>query len=184
MNEANPLSLRTLRRFLDLAGSRLDGEWILLGGTVLPLLGVEYRVTADIDLVNLRESQSGSALRLMELAEKLGLPIESINQAAAYFLHKIPKYQKHLVLLHQGKSATLYRPDAYLFVRLKLGRLSESDLSDCIEFIKLEKKNEKSISESEKKELMLLLRKELSKKEQNENRMERLQQLQRTLTDA
>ena len=39
-----------LRRFLDLAGERLRGNWVVIGGCVLPLRGVEHRTTLDIDI--------------------------------------------------------------------------------------------------------------------------------------
>jgi hypothetical protein len=74
-------------------------------------------------------------LKLMEIAEDLGLPVETINQAGGYFLSKIPGYRKSLVLLHTGPQARIYRPDALLYVLLKLPRLSESDLGDCLRFL-------------------------------------------------
>jgi hypothetical protein len=56
-------------------------------------------VTVDIDMVNLNAKASNSnSLQLMEVAEQLGLPVETINQAGSYFLSKIDDVQEHLVL--------------------------------------------------------------------------------------
>ena len=80
----------------------------------------------------------------LALAHK-GLPVETINQAAGLFLRKIANWNKMLVPLIKG-TATIYRPNVTLFLLLKMERLSESDLGDCIEFIKFSKK--KNCSES------------------------------------
>lgn len=131
------LDRKTLARFLRLAGDRLEGDWVLVGGALLPLLGVRHRVTIDIDIAGPQDASGEQSLILMEIAEQLGLPVEAINQAAAFFLRRIDGWQEDLILLHRGKGATIYRPNVTLFVILKLGRMSESDLADCLEFIKL-----------------------------------------------
>ncbi|MBI3555124.1 MAG: hypothetical protein HY074_02525 [Deltaproteobacteria bacterium] len=128
---------KILDKFIRLASDHLRGNWVLLGGTILPLLGVEHRVTTDIDLVGLSDNERAQTLQLMTLAEKTGLPVESINQSAGFFLSKIKSFEKHLVVLKKSKGLTIYRPDTYLFLLLKIGRLTETDLSDCLEFIKI-----------------------------------------------
>jgi hypothetical protein len=130
------LDQKILRQFLEKAGDSLSGEWVLIGGTVLPLLGVEHRSTTDIDLIGLHPSKQAQTLALMELAAELGLPIETINQAGAFFLSRIPDFEKELVLLHQGKSARIFRPNATLYLLLKIRRMSVSDLQDCQEWLK------------------------------------------------
>lgn len=130
---------KKLKQFLKLAGDKLQGDWVVLGGTVLPLLGREYRITLDIDLVPVEEQTHRSLIQLMELAETLALPVEAINPAGAYFLKKHRGWKKDLVFLHKGKSATVYRPSANLYIELKIHRLSESDLQDCLEFLKFAK---------------------------------------------
>ena len=47
-----PIDVKILKKFLKIAGIELSGEWVLMGGTVLPLLGVDYRTTVDIDFVS------------------------------------------------------------------------------------------------------------------------------------
>lgn len=129
-----------LQRFLKLASSRLRGKWVVMGGTVLPLLGIEYRVTNDIDLAGPRTASQEDTLILMGIAEELHLPVEAINQAGAFFLFKIPDWESHLIEVFRGKSATFFRPDTTLFCLLKIPRLSESDFDDCVQMLKFDSK--------------------------------------------
>ncbi len=126
---------KLMKKFLATALNVLEGEWIIIGGTVLPVMGIDLRVTVDIHMVNLdAKSSNRHSLQLMEIAQSLGMPVETINQAGAYFLSKIDDVREHLVLLEGSKKCKIYRPDAYLFLKLKIARLSESDLEDCIAF--------------------------------------------------
>lgn len=150
-----------LKKFLKSALESLTGEWVLMGGTVLPLLKIEHRVTTDIDFVGLSKPTQEETLKLMEISEKLGLPIESINQAAAYFLFKIPNFKQHLVILERTQKTTVYRPDMILYVELKLPRLSESDLMDCIEYIKFSKSNKELPAEGDAKKLLQKIEKQI-----------------------
>ena len=45
----NPLDSRTLKSLVENPGQRLEGDWVVIGGNVLPLLGVEHRTTRDPD---------------------------------------------------------------------------------------------------------------------------------------
>jgi hypothetical protein len=140
-----PISQATVIRFLQLAGERLTGDWVIVGGSVLPLLGVDHRVTLDIDLASYDlDSSQRSMIILMDIARDIGLPVEAINQAAAYFLEKIPNWRDQLVVVQRGKSANFFRPNLILFLRLKLARLSESDLADCLEMLRLRSQEETS----------------------------------------
>ncbi len=134
-----PLDHKTLKRFLKLAGDRLDGDWVIMGGIVLPLLGIEHRITNDIDIAAPGGAGNEGLFTLMSIAEQLGLPVETINQAGAYFLNRIDGWQNEILLLHRGKSASIHRPSVTLFLLLKLGRMTESDLTDCIEFLRFAK---------------------------------------------
>jgi hypothetical protein len=128
-----------LEEFLRLAGNTLAGDWVLLGATVLPLLGAKNRITLDIDLVGPPTSTLQDTLKLMEIAEKLGILPEAINQAGGLFLHRIPDWKDHLVEIYRGKRAIIYRPDKTLYLMLKIGRMTESDLSDCLGYLKYAK---------------------------------------------
>ena len=128
-----------LRKFLSLAGNQLSGDWVILGGSVLTLRGISYRVTNDIDLAGPQEATQEQLLILFGIAEELGLPIEAINQAAAFFLYQIKDWRNHLIKVHSGRGANFFCPDDTLFLRLKFRRLSEIDLSDCLEILKNEK---------------------------------------------
>ena len=132
------LDAGVLARFLSLAGDRLSGDWVVIGGTVLPLLGVDHRVTVDIDLAG--PEGTDQTVALYQIAEELGLPVEAVNQAAAFFLDRIPDWREHLVSIHRGRRARIHVPDPTLFVLLKVGRLTEADLSDCQAMLELARK--------------------------------------------
>ena len=133
----NSINQKLMKKFTKLATQRLEGDWILIGGSLLPLLGSQNRVTNDIDFFSKTGADHKTTLQLFDLAEELGLPVEAINQAAAHFLFKQKKWKDHLVLVQKGKKGSLYRPDRTLYLLLKIGRLSTSDLQDCIEFLRL-----------------------------------------------
>lgn len=133
------LQSEVYREFLEVAETHLRGDWVLMGGALLPVLGREYRTTADIDLVPLGGDSNQNLGQTMELAERLGLPYEAINSAGAYFLAKIPEFEKHLVELSCGSETRILRPDVFLYVSLKISRLTDSDCEDCIQFIEFAK---------------------------------------------
>ena len=131
------MNSRTLKKFVEIVSERLTGEWVVIGGTVLPILGVDHRVTLDLDFIRIREKEGSSdSLILMEIAEQIGLPIEAVNQAGAYFFSKVENANDHLVILRKGSKCTIYRPDVWLYIALKLGRFTETDLEDCLFMIK------------------------------------------------
>jgi len=135
---------RRLRRFLKEVSEKLSGQWVLLGGSLLPLLDLKARPTYDIDLAGFGRLERGQVLELLEVAEAIGLSVESINQAAGYFLRKIPGWRRHVIEMVKGSRATIYRPDAELFIVLKLARLTESDFFDCLEMLRyVRRKKEK-----------------------------------------
>ena len=115
---------------LRLAGIRLTGEWLLVGGAAAACWFAPERTTEDLDLIGFGGSQA-ERFALMELAADAAIPIEAVNSAADFFVRKIPDWRDQLVELHRGPGATIFRPNATLFVLLKLGRLTETDLSDC-----------------------------------------------------
>jgi hypothetical protein len=142
-----PLDERTMREFVDRAADVVDGDWVVIGGAVLPLLGEGTRPTLDVDLIPVGEASQSEIIALMEIAEDLGLPVETVNQAGAYFLRKISDYEDHLVLLHEGKTARIYRPDPTLYVMTKVGRLMESDLEDCLTFLRFARERGEEVDE-------------------------------------
>lgn len=168
-----PLDQETLQCFLELAGERLEGEWVVIGGMVLPLLGVAHRVTVDIDVAGPDDASSDQMLTLMQIAEELGFPVEAINQAGAYFLHRIEGWNDHLVEVHRGTSATILVPDPTLFVLLKLSRLTESDLADCRMMLGLARKNETPVDRARLRAVAERALKDVD----SADRMERLQAL-------
>jgi hypothetical protein len=167
-----PLTPALLGKFLELASDRLEGDWVLLGGTLLPALGHNVRATVDIDVVSLSsERRQSQSLALMKIVEDLGLPVEAINGAAEYFLLKQTGFEKELVVLHAGKKARILRPNAFLYLRLKIERMSESDLIDCKTLLRFERD---TLTEEHASSLTRLLRGEIQKKDPRKMRLESL----------
>ncbi len=128
-----PIDASLLQRFVRLAVRRLSGDWVILGGAVLPLVGVPHRVTYDIDIAG--PEGSDQTLEVLRIAESLGLPVEAVNLAGAFFLHRIEGWREHLLPVAEGTRASVNRPDATLYVLTKIARLSESDLADCQRYL-------------------------------------------------
>lgn len=124
-----------MKKFIEAAGERLSGSWVVIGGSVLHLLNVESRQTEDIDLAGPLDATQADILAMMEIAEGFGLPIEAINQAGAFFLHRIANWQNKILKVHQGSKGTIFRPNLELFFELKLGRLSDADVVDCLNYL-------------------------------------------------
>lgn len=123
----------------------LSGDWVIIGGTVLPLVGVEHRHTVDIDMLPLKSAGNQASLALMELAESLGLPVEAINSAGLFFLRKIKDWEERLVLHAESKKCRIYRPNFDLYLELKLARFSEADEADVVAYFKWHKSKKLSV---------------------------------------
>jgi hypothetical protein len=101
-----------------------------IGKEDLPARGGKLRQRRR-DLAQCLLDQESRVLALMELASKLGLPIESVNSAADFFVHRISGWREMLVPFRSGTRGAIFRPNATLFLLLKIGPLSENDLADC-----------------------------------------------------
>ena len=123
--------LARIRAFLELASERLDGEWLLVGGAAAATWFSPARTTEGVDLIG-TAGAPGERMAVMELAVAAGIPVEAVNSAADFFVRRIDGWRAHLVPLVHGPRATIYRPDPTLFLLLKIGRMSESDLDDCL----------------------------------------------------
>ena len=121
---------RRIEEFLTLAGERLEGEWLLVGGCAAATWFEPARTTEDIDIFGLGGTQA-ERVALMDLAVSLALPVEVVSSTVDYLVRRVDGWRDRIVPLHRGSSATIYRPDATLFLLLKIGRLSEIDLGDC-----------------------------------------------------
>lgn len=143
-----PINRKIMGAFLAEALKKLEGDWLILGGSVLTLIGDDRRVTVDIDIAGPSEATQKETLKLMKIAEKIGLAPEAINQAGAYFLQKIPNWKDKRILLSERKGVRLFRPNATLFIELKIGRLSQIDYDDCLAMINFAQKNGEAIDRS------------------------------------
>jgi hypothetical protein len=120
-----------LEQVVDAIAERLPGEWLLVGGALAALWLAPRRTTEDVDLVGLGGT-TDERLALMQLAGELGLPVEALNSAADFFVRRIEGWRDELEPFRQGARGRIYRPTVTLFVLLKLRRLSEQDLADCL----------------------------------------------------
>lgn len=120
-----------VQALLELAGERLEGEWLLIGGGAAAAWFAPGRTTEDLDLIGLGGTQA-ERFALMELAAAAAIPIEAVNSAADFFVRRIDGWRDQMIELHRGSRATIYRPNATLFLLLKIGRLSAVDLDDCV----------------------------------------------------
>lgn len=109
----------------------LEGRFLVAGGAAAAAWFSPARTTEDIDIVAI-DGGNTERLALLDHAAAAGLPIEAVSSTIDYFLRAIPDWREHLVEMHRGPRATVLRPDATLFLHLKLRRLSEADLGDCV----------------------------------------------------
>lgn len=142
------ISSEQYQKFLKNVVNNLEGDWVLIGGSLLYVLGASQRVTSDIDLCPIHELTNEKRLALMDLALKSGLSIESINPAADFFLNQIPNWKQSLVLVEQGEKGALFRPSLELYFQLKLSRATTTDIQDCISFLNWHIENNLSFDKS------------------------------------
>lgn len=120
-----------IERFLARAADTLEGDWVLVGGAAAAMWFAPQRTTEDIDLIG-STGTNAERLRLMEVADAEGLPVEAVNSAADFYVRRIPNWNRDVVVLKRGTTATIYRPTATNYLLLKLRRLGEDDLDDCL----------------------------------------------------
>jgi len=118
----------------DVAG-RVEGDWMLVGGALVALWLDADRRTEDVDLVSLR-GLAEDRLALLDAADALGLPIETLNSAADWFVRRIAGWDLDARPLLVGSAARILRPSPTVLILTKLSRLSESDLGDCLAAIR------------------------------------------------
>jgi hypothetical protein len=120
-----------LDRVVSAIAERLPGDWLLVGGALVALWLEPRRTTEDVAILGLGGTLE-ERMSLMSLAAELGLPVEALNSAADFFVRRIAGWREELELFRHGTRGRVYRPTVTLFVLLKLGRLSEQDLADCL----------------------------------------------------
>jgi hypothetical protein len=124
----------SIQALLALAGDRLEGEWLLIGGCAAAAWFSPSRSTEDVALIGLGGTQA-ERFALMDLALAAAIPIEAVNSAADFFVRRIADWRENIVVLWRGARATIYRPNPTLFLLLKLARLTAIDLDDCLALI-------------------------------------------------
>jgi hypothetical protein len=116
---------------IEAISDQLEGDWLLIGGALVALWLEPDRTTEDIDLIGMR-GEPAERYALLDFAARSGLPIESINSAADFFVQRIPGWREQVEVLRVGARGRILRPAPTLFLLLKIGRLSERDLADCL----------------------------------------------------
>jgi hypothetical protein len=125
------LDRNRLQQVVEAVAERLAGDWLLIGGALAALWLEPRRTTEDVDIVGL-VGTIDERLALMRLAAELGLPVEALNSAADFFVRRIDGWRDELELFRAGTKGRIYRPTVTLFLLLKLERLTEHDLADCL----------------------------------------------------
>jgi hypothetical protein len=120
-----------LEWIVEAVADRLPGDWLLVGGALVALWLEPRRTTEDVDIVGLAGT-GDERLALLRLAAELGLSVEALNSAADFFVRRIDGWQDELEPFRSGSRGRIHRPSVTLFLLLKLGRLSEQDLADCL----------------------------------------------------
>ena len=113
----------------------LTGDFLLVGGALVALWLDPRRMSEDIDIIGF-EGESRERFALMELAQRHGLPIEAVNSAADFFVFRIADWREQVEVLQAGARGRVFRPTPTLFLLLKVGRLSETDLDDCVSLLR------------------------------------------------
>jgi predicted nucleotidyltransferase len=130
------LDRQRVRFLIDRAKATLEGEWLLIGGALLALTVDERRTTEDIDLIAMSDSNA-QRQSLMKLADESGFPVESVNSAGDYFVRKIDGWRDELEVLETGANCVIFAPSPTLMLLLKIARLSEIDMEDCLSVVKI-----------------------------------------------
>lgn len=171
------MSPEILKRLVEKSLKYLTGDWVIIGGTVLPLVNADYRTTLDIDMIPLHDNSNESMLALMELASSLGLPVEAVNSAGLFFLKKISAWESRLEVHAESKKCRILRPNFDLYLELKIARFSESDESDIYAYLKWHRKSKTPYDQSAS---LKIIKREL-KKVQSPDRKQRLLAIEKEL---
>jgi hypothetical protein len=129
------------QQFLKSVANDLEGDWLVIGGSLLAIIQSASRSTVDIDLCPINEMTNELRLSLMNVAQKSGISVESINPAADFFLKQIPNWKNSIILHISGAKGHLYRPSFELYLKLKVERLTQTDFEDCLLYYQWNKKN-------------------------------------------
>lgn len=108
----------------------LSGDWILVGGGLLHVLGISDRETIDIDIVPVNDITNRDQLKIMDVAVKNGFPPEVINFSAEFFVKRENNWKNELVLLYENDNVRIFRPSVKFFRQMKEQRGTETDLLD------------------------------------------------------
>ena len=99
-----------------------------------------------------------------------------IGQRALQALMVSISKKRDLVVLREGRGATIYRPNGTLFLLLKIARMNESDLLDCLQWMKWARESRETLDHARLlREISSQLR--ASTSDERNARLERLKKL-------
>src|SRR3954447_4367917 len=111
---ATDLDAARIDAIVQSVSDRLAGDWLLIGGGLAALWFDARRVTEDVDLIGI-EGTGADRLSLLGLAQDLGLPVEALNSAADFFVHRIADWRDQMEILRVGRAGRIFRPTPTLF---------------------------------------------------------------------
>lgn len=125
-----------VQKIVDYLADDLGGDWFLTGGALVQLAFNPTRGTEDLDFVRISHpelSDEASRNQLYQWLMRNGLGPEWVNPAVEPFVREVSGWQQEVILLKQGRSGRVLRPNLTLFVYLKLRRGTSIDLADIHE---------------------------------------------------
>lgn len=171
------LTSKILNQLAEKITDEVKGDWLVFGGASLYLIGLDSRATIDVEVAPFLSSTNEDLLNIMSLADRLNLPIETINQAGSFFLTRIQNWQNRCHLIKKGKKGRIFIPEFDLYIELKSARMSESDLLDCLNYFKWIKETKKSYAREEISQILTL-----AHSKANPDQQRRLLQLKKALS--
>ncbi len=171
-----PVDPRSLQKFVQLMGDELRGDWVFCSSVILPLLSVSSNVYSEIDIALPQDVDTTNIVRLFSIAERLGWPVETVQLHATHYAQSIADWRRMVLPLRKSKNCGVYRADVNLFVAMRMQRLTEADLTDCLDYVAYALREGEAINEAY---LSQLIRRQLSKADSASGRSERLEALLR-----
>ncbi len=173
-----PVDPRSLQKFVQLVSDELQGDWAICSSVILPLINAATQVFSDIDIALPAAAEPQELLRLMGIAERLGWPVETVHFHASHYAQSVPEWRRQLLPLRKTRTCAVYRPDVNLFIGMHVRRLTETDLTDCLDYLSYALREGEEIREDY---LSQLIRRHLAKADSGSGRSERLEALLRVV---
>lgn len=173
-----PVDPRSLQKFVQLVSDEMQGDWAVCSSVILPLINASTVVHSDIDIALPAAFETQDIMRLMGIAERLAWPVETVQFHATHYVQSIPEWRRQLLPLRKTKNCAVYRADVNLFIGMHVRRLTEADLTDCLDYLSYALREGEEIREEY---LSQVIRRHLSKADSGSGRSDRLEALLRVV---